>query len=115
MPIQLTGKQRRYLRALAHPLKPVVQTGHAGLTPQVLSAIDAALATHELIKVKIGGEDEVSARDLVPQVEAATGSAVAQVIGRVLVVYRPRAEDPRIVLPAAGATGEDPDEAGEEE
>jgi len=99
----LTGKQRSYLRALAHPLKPVVQIGHGGLTDAVLKAVDLALQTHELIKVRITGNEEVSASDLVSEVEKRTSSSVAQVIGKTMVVYRGRKKDPTIVLPAASA------------
>ena len=98
---ELTGKQRSYLRALAHPLKPVVQIGHGGLTDAVLSAIDGALQTHELIKIKVSGDDEASAADLAPEIEQRTRSSVAQVIGKTLVVYRGRKKDPVIVLPKA--------------
>ena len=99
----LTGKQRSYLRALAHPLKPVVQIGHEGLTDAVLKAIDLALQTHELIKVRVTGNDEVSASELAPEVEKQTRSSIAQVIGKTLVVYRGRKKDPVIVLPKAKA------------
>lgn len=95
----LTGKQKSYLRSLAHKLKPVVQIGHQGVTPGLLAAIDAALERHELIKVKVSGEAEVDAADLGPQMQKATKSQVAQVIGRTLVVYRRRKENPKIVLP----------------
>ncbi|HEY2405685.1 MAG TPA: ribosome assembly RNA-binding protein YhbY [Polyangiaceae bacterium] len=99
-PPPLTGKQRRHLRALAHPLKPVVQVGHAGLTAPVLSAIDGALETHELIKVRVAGEapetDEIARR-----IEARTNSVVAQIIGKTLIVYRRRKKDPTISLPKA--------------
>jgi RNA-binding protein len=97
--VTLNGKQKRFLRALAHSLKPVVQIGQAGLTPSVLSAIDAALGAHELIKVKLGGEGDLSPDAVSADIERETDSAVAQVIGRVLVVYRPRPEEPRIELP----------------
>lgn len=99
----LTGKQRSYLRALAHPLKPVVQIGHEGLTESVLKAIDLALQTHELIKVRVTGNDEVSASELAPEVEKQTRSSIAQVIGKTLVVYRGRKKDPVIVLPKPSA------------
>jgi RNA-binding protein len=96
----LTGKQRSFLRALAHPLKPVVHIGHGGLTEAVLKAIDGALQTHELIKIKFGGDDEeVSAADLAPEIEQRTRSTIAQVIGKTIVVYRGRKKDPVIVLP----------------
>ncbi|MEO7033930.1 MAG: ribosome assembly RNA-binding protein YhbY [Polyangiaceae bacterium] len=101
-PTLLLGKQRSFLRALAHPLKPLVQIGHGGLTDAVVAAIDAALLTHELIKVRVTGSDEVSAWDLAPEVEKRTRSSVAQVIGKTLVVYRARKKDPVIVLPKAG-------------
>ena len=97
----LTGKQRSFLRALAHPLKPVVQIGHGGLTDAVFTAIEGALSTHELIKIKFAGNDEASAADLAPEIEQRTRSSVAQVIGKTLVVYRGRKKDPVIVLPKA--------------
>jgi RNA-binding protein len=87
------------LRSLAHKLKPVVQIGHQGVTPGVLAALDVALERHELIKVKVAGDAEVDAADIGPQLEKATKSQVAQVIGHTLVVYRRRKENPKIVLP----------------
>jgi len=104
--LTLTGKQRSYLRSLAHSLKPLVQIGQAGLSASVLEAIDAALGTHELIKVKVTGNEEVSAEAIGPAIEAATKAVVAQVIGKTLVVYRPRKKDPTIVLPKAAAAKE---------
>ncbi|HEX3773013.1 MAG TPA: ribosome assembly RNA-binding protein YhbY [Polyangiaceae bacterium] len=99
----LTGKQRGFLRALAHPLKPVVQIGHGGLTDAVLTAIDGALQTHELIKIRISADDETKASDLAPEIEQRTRSLVAQVIGKTLVVYRGRKKNPVIVLPRTQA------------
>jgi RNA-binding protein len=97
----LTGKQRSFLRALAHPLKPVVQIGHEGLTDAVIAAIDGALNTHELIKVKLTGQEESSAAELAPEMEQRTRSSVAQVIGKTVILYRGRKKDPVIVLPKA--------------
>jgi RNA-binding protein len=99
----LSGKQRSFLRALAHPLKPLVQIGHGGLTEAVLTAIDGALHTHELIKVRVTGNEELAAAELTLEIERHTRSQVAQVIGKTLVVYRARKKDPVIVLPKAGA------------
>ncbi len=97
--VPLTGKQKSHLRSLAHPLKPVVQIGHQGLTAGVVAALEAALERHELIKVKVSGEAEVEAAELAPAIEKATHSQLAQIIGRTLVVYRRRDENPKIVLP----------------
>jgi RNA-binding protein len=63
---KLTGKQRKYLRGIAHSLNPVVQIGKNGLTGSVLKQIDDALNTHELIKLKfidfIDEKKEIAAR-----------------------------------------------------
>ena len=50
----LKGSQRKYLRALAHHLKPLVMIGAKGVTDQLLGSVDLALKDHELIKVKFG-------------------------------------------------------------
>ncbi len=96
----LSGKQRRFLRALAHDLRPVVQVGHSGWTAGVEKEVDSALEAHELIKIRAAQECPLSPRELANEVEAGTRSHVTQVLGRVLVVYRPRNERPVIVLPA---------------
>lgn len=98
-PQQLTGGQRRFLRALAHPLKPIVQLGRSGLTAGVLSELGRALETHELVKVKVSPECPEEPAELAAPIETALAAHVAQVIGRVLVVYRAREKDPTIELP----------------
>lgn len=99
----LTGKQKSHLRALAHKLKPVVQVGHQGVTAGVLTALDTALERHELIKLKVAGEAEVDAEDIVADIEKAARCQVAQIIGHTLVIYRRREENPKIVLPRVKA------------
>jgi RNA-binding protein len=96
--VQLTGKQKTFLRGLAHELKPVVQIGVAGLTDGVALQIDGALEIHELIKVKVAKEAPIDA-DAVGGPLEAIGAALAQRIGRTVVLYRPRRQDPAIRLP----------------
>jgi RNA-binding protein len=103
VPLILTGRQRRHLRALAHEKKPVVQVGHSGLTPGVLDAIEAALLTHELIKVRVLAECPEDTAEIGPKLESATGATLAQEIGRTLLLYRRRAKDPKITLPPASS------------
>ena len=101
----MTGKERRYLRALAHRLSPVVIVGQRGLTDGVVRQVDTALTDHELIKVRIGGECPMG-RDAVGAALAdATGADIAGSIGRVIILYRRHPERPRIALPATHATG----------
>jgi RNA-binding protein len=86
----LSGKQRQRLRALAHHLDPVVQVGHEGLTEAVIAQIDEALAKHELIKVKLGGECPLERREAASLIASGASAEVPQIIGRIVVVYRRR-------------------------
>jgi RNA-binding protein len=98
--VKLTERQRRHLRGLAHPLKPVIQVGNAGMTDGVVAETARALHDHELIKVRWAGADR-EARDAgLKTLAARTGSTLVTRIGHVAVLYRPRPDLPRIVLPA---------------
>ena len=95
----LTGKQRHHLRGLAHALKPIVQVGKGGIDDGLISAIDQALTDHELIKVRVGDSAGVDRHEAADELAAATRSEVAQVLGNIVLLYRPDPEDPKIVLP----------------
>lgn len=95
----LTGKQRRALRALGHALTPVVQLGKGGISPALVGAVDEALATHELIKVKVLDTAELDRHDAATKLAAETMSEVAQVLGNTILLYRPDPMEPRIELP----------------
>ena len=99
--MSLSGKQRRYLRSLGHALNPVVQIGRGGLTEQVIAAITEALASHELIKIKVGSASDLERQDAADQAARATGAEVAQVLGNTALLYRRHPENPVIALPAA--------------
>lgn len=95
----LTSRQARHLRALAHPLDPVVRVGQAGLTDAVIDKTDKELEIHELLKVKVDGErDEVE--QAAERLSRATRSEIAQIIGKVIVLYRRRSKKPTIELPS---------------
>ena len=57
MPVELTSRERARLKARAHALGPIVRVGNAGVTPALLAEVGRALATHELIKVRIDHAD----------------------------------------------------------
>ena len=84
---------------MAHHLKPVVQVGNGGVSEAVVAKVVFELENHELIKVKVAKEAPISADEGAVALAAATGSAVAQVIGRTVVLYRRRKEKPEIKLP----------------
>ena len=95
----LTGKQRRHLRALAHPLKPIVQVGKGGIDDGLVAAVDQALADHELIKVKVGEHAGVDRHEVAESLADKTKSQVAQVLGNTVLLYRPDPDAPTIKLP----------------
>ncbi|HEX7368847.1 MAG TPA: ribosome assembly RNA-binding protein YhbY [Rhodanobacteraceae bacterium] len=95
----LTSSQTRYLRGLAHPLKPVVLLGGKGVTAGVLKELDQALDTHELIKIRLSGDDRAArAADLAKLVESSKAETV-QTIGHIAVLFRRNDEKPGIALP----------------
>ncbi len=98
-PPELTGRQRRRLRALAHELKPVVHVGEGGLAPSVLGAIDQALLDHELVKVRLHDPDDKKA--LARVIAESSRSALCGLVGHTVILYRPHPEKPRIVLSAS--------------
>jgi RNA-binding protein len=95
----LTGKQKNYLRGIAHKLNPVVMIGGKGLTDAVLAEIELALAQHELIKIKLPGNSKSEKVATMAQIASKTDSEPVQLIGRVGVLYR-TGEEPKITLPS---------------
>jgi RNA-binding protein len=94
----LTGKQRRALRALGHHLKAVLQVGHQGVTPGLLAALEQALHDHELVKVRVLDTSPEPRGAVALQLATSSASEVAQVLGRTVLLYKPRAVDPKIRL-----------------
>ena len=91
--LTLDTLQRKALKAQAHPLKPVVMIGEAGLTPAVLAEIDRALNSHELIKIRVFGDDRLARTALLDEICLHSGCAPVQHIGKLLVVWRPAPDD----------------------
>jgi RNA-binding protein len=94
----LNPKQKRYLRALAHNLKPVVIIGGAGLSESVINEINQSIEHHELIKVRINASDRQSRIDMMQTICEATNSILVFSIGHIAVLYRP-AKQPVLSLP----------------
>jgi RNA-binding protein len=87
--ITLTGKQARYLRGLGHALRPAVMLGRQEITDSVRGALDASLTAHELVKVKLQEGCVLDRHEAATQLAAATGAAVAQILGKTILLYRP--------------------------
>lgn len=78
---------RAFLKAQAHPLKPIVMVGKGGLREQVVQALDDALASHELVKVKFQAhKDEL--RLIAESLAEQTKSELVSIIGFIATFYR---------------------------
>jgi len=96
----LNGKQKRFLRGLGHGLKPVVTVGKGAVTEALVKETAEAIASHELIKVKILESCTMDRFEVAEELASACAAEVAQVLGRTLLLYR-KGDEPKIELPKA--------------
>jgi RNA-binding protein len=99
MPTDLSNPQKRYLRGLAHDLKPVVLVGAKGVTPTLVAELDQALEQHELLKVKAAAEDRETRNAWIEALVAQSDAALVARIGHTAVLYRRRKDKPLVILP----------------
>ncbi len=98
-PMELSEKQKKHLRRLAHPLSPIVMMGNAGLTDGVVNELERALTDHELVKVSARVGDRDARNAVLATLAERTAAELVQRVGNVGVFYRRRADLPRIVIP----------------
>ena len=94
----LTGKQTQFLRALAHPLKPLVQVGSKGVSDTLILQITEQLGAHELIKVRFN-TDSIDPAEVIDEVIERTKSELVQKLGRTLILYKRHELSPKLELP----------------
>jgi len=91
----MSGKDRAELRAEAHHLTALVHVGQHGLSPTVIQSLNDALRARELVKVQLGRNADVKAKDAAEALATETGAIVIQVIGKTATLYRENPELPR--------------------
>jgi RNA-binding protein len=99
MPISVSPTQRRYLRSLAHALKPVILVGAKGVTPALLAELGIALEHHELVKVKIAAGNRDERDEWLQKIADGSDAALIQRVGNIATLFRARKKNPGIVLP----------------
>ena len=104
---KLESFQRKYLRGLAHTLKPVVLIGQKGLTDTVLRSTKQAFEKHELIKIKFNDfKEKEQKKEISERLKSKTGSEIIGTIGHTVILYKQQ-KDPekqKIRLPLRGGT-----------
>ena len=94
---QLSGQQIRFLKAKAHPLKPIVLVGESGLTEGVINSVKTALLAHELIKVKM--HDPENKKAMAQKLANMSQAHLCGLIGHTVILYKTHPEKPRNSLP----------------
>ena len=99
--MELTSKQRAYLKGLAMTIDPIFNIGKASLTPEFTESINQTFNNKELIKISVLKNCIDDPREIANVLADRTGSTVVQVIGKKIVLYKPAKDekDRKIVLP----------------
>lgn len=97
--MELTSKQRAYLKGLANGIDPVFQVGKASLTPEFTESVGEAFNTRELLKIAVLKNCADDPRAIAEAVAGRTHSQVVQVVGKKIILYKPDKKNPKIVLP----------------
>lgn len=96
----LSSKQRAYLRSISNTIEPIIQIGKDGITDGTVSLIDEALTARELVKIRVLKTVDDEPKDLAKVLlERLPGTELIHVLGRVILLFRPNDEKPKIILP----------------
>ena len=95
----LSASQKRYLRSFAHDLKPVILVGQKGITEALLAELDGALAHHELVKVKLGGDDRDERTQSIDIILGHSGAELVQAIGKTATFFLRNPKQSQFALP----------------
>lgn len=91
--MELRGKQKRFLRSRAHHLQPIFQIGKGGVNGEMLKQIGEALEKRELIKVSLLQNTDETAQEAAEMIKEAVQCEIVQIIGRVLVLFKPSTKE----------------------
>lgn len=95
----LTGKQKRYLRSLAHHLDPLFQVGKGGSNDHLIRHISEAIEKRELLKVSVLNNCLEDPREIGAELAEGAGAELVQVIGKTIVLYKESQDNKTIELP----------------
>jgi len=94
----LSKPQIKHLRQLAHHAKVIISIGQHGISDNVLNELENALEFHELVKIKIAGEDRDSRQAIIEQLCTQSGAEKIQAVGKTLTLFRRNTRKPKITF-----------------
>ncbi|GIQ69736.1 ribosome assembly RNA-binding protein YhbY [Xylanibacillus composti] len=94
----LTGKQKRYLRALAHHLDPIFQVGKGGVNDHLIRHVQEAIEKRELMKISVLPNCMEERHEVAAEIAEKAGAELVQVIGKVIVLYKESKDHKQIDL-----------------
>lgn len=97
--MEITSKQRAYLKSVAQTTDPTFQIGKNGLTPEITEAINEALEAREIIKISVLNNCYEDPKEMCQILSERTKSIPVQIIGKKIVLYKPAKKNPKIILP----------------
>lgn len=97
--VNLTGKQKRYLRGLGSTVEPIIHIGKGGVVPGIIQQAEDALEARELVKVKVLNNCLEDTKEVAGQLSREANAALVQVIGHTFLLFRPSVKNPEIQLP----------------
>ncbi len=90
---ELTGKEKRLLRAEGHHLRPEVNVGKEGITSGVVQNVMNTFNTKELVKVKVLEKCPLQTQEVAERLARETDSTIIQVLGRTILLYKEMEKD----------------------
>lgn len=92
--MELSSKERNYLRKLAHDIDPIVRIGKNGITDTLLESIKQAINKQELIKVKIlQNSKEQTDRQLISKIEQYCNCDAIYDIGHTMIFFKKKIDE----------------------
>ncbi|MBP2028084.1 RNA-binding protein [Acetoanaerobium pronyense] len=95
----IKGKQRAYLKSLAHNLDVMSHIGKEGITDSFLSSLEEVIEKREIVKVRILDNCGIDAKEAANEVCEAINAEFVQAIGSTFTIYKKSKNNPVITLP----------------
>ncbi len=86
--MELSKKQIKQLRGIAHHLKPLIIIGKNDITEPLVTQTNETLEQRELIKCQVLEGSGLTSREAAEELSEATDSNIVQIIGKRFVLFR---------------------------